>query len=153
MIPRKNPDQASVTNPKSKEGSTGPNIDTKEDDAWGDTNRATAKVSTDNESVAEPSQDPIDSRVHKLIRDSYYVSNKEFEDYRKINYTLYVDNARLKVRIEALAQRQHMQINREEQNTAYLVGLITHHLGLASSSAAPPVPPPPFDFRPRHQLL
>ena len=39
-----------------------------------------------------------------------------------------------------------MQVDRHEQNTAYLSGPIMHHLGLTLTLAAPPTPPPLFKF-------
>ena len=67
--------------PKSNEDSTSSNTDTEEDNAGGDVDPVVAEVSVDDELVAEPSQDPIDPRVHKLIRYWHDVSNKEFKDY------------------------------------------------------------------------
>ena len=88
----------------------------------------------------------MDFRVQKLITAWTEMSYKEFGDYRKSNYSLHLDNARIKARLEALAQRQQMQVDRHEQNTTYLSGLIVHHLGPTLTSAAPPTPPLLFKF-------
>ena len=50
----------------------------------------------------------MDLRAQKLISEWTDLSYKEFGDYRKSNYTLHLDNERLKVLLEALAQRQQM---------------------------------------------
>ena len=88
---------------------------------------AAKEETEDEETTVELPQGPIDSRVQQMITAWIEKSYKAYE---------------------ALAQRKHMQINRREQNTAYLASLIAHHLGPTSTSVVPPTPPPLFVFQP-----
>ena len=105
-----------------------------------------AEESEEDEPVVEEQQGPKDLRVQNLITEWIEMTYKEFGDYRKSNDSLHLDNARIKARLEKLAQRQQMQVDRHEQNTAYLSGLIVHHLGPTLTSTAPPTPPQIFKF-------
>ena len=55
--------------------------------------------------AAKQPQEPMDPQVQKLISAWTEMSYKESEDYRESNYVLHLDNARIKARLEALAQR------------------------------------------------
>ena len=105
-----------------------------------------AEESEEDEPVVEEQQGPKDLRVQKLITEWIETSYKEFEDYRKRNDSLLLDNARIKARLEKLSQRKQMQVDQHKQNTAYLSSLIVHHLGPTLTSTAPPTPPPIFKF-------
>ena len=50
------------------------------------------------------------------------------------------------MRMDALAQRQELQVQREEANTQYLVSLMAYYHNPSSSSTMPPIPPPLFEF-------
>ena len=56
----------------------------------------------------------MDPRLRKLNGGMASTMWKEFDDYKKSNYTLHVKNVRLIVRQEVLAQRQQMQVNQVE---------------------------------------
>ena len=105
-----------------------------------------AKESEEDEPVEEKQQGPMDLRVQKLIITWTEMSCKELGDYQNRNYSLYLDNVRIKARLKELAQRQQMQVDRHEQNTENLSGLIMHYLGPTLTSAAPPTPPLLFKF-------
>ena len=109
--------------PKTKASSTCQYMDDYNDEERGVDGVEEAKESEEDEPVVEEKQGPMDLRVQKLITSWTGMSYKEFGDYRKSNYSLRLDNARIKARLEALAQRQQMQVNQHEQNTAYLSGL------------------------------
>ena len=59
--------------------------------------------SEEDESIAEEPQRPMDLQVQKLITTWTKMSYTEFGAYRKSNYSLHLDNVRIKARLEALA--------------------------------------------------
>ena len=71
---------------------------------------------------------------------------EEFVDYHKGNYRLHRDNDRIFVRMDALACRQELQVQREESNTQYLVSLMAYYHDSSSSLAMPLVHPPPSEL-------
>ena len=78
--------------------------------------------------------DLVAERMSGMAKSVY----EEFIDYRKSNTLLHRDNDRIYARMETLAQRQELQVQREEANTQYLVSLMAYYHN-PSFSFMPPV--------------